>query len=111
MNILHFFISDHNCDPNIPGQYGRTLLNYAAHFGHLHIVKYLIDERNCNPSCLDKHKKTPLHCAAAEGHMDIVKFLTVEKHSDPMRDSSQDTLLHVAARKNHIARHSEVPHS
>ena len=40
---LFVFICDQivGCDPNIPGQYGRTPLHYAAAFGHLHIVKYL----------------------------------------------------------------------
>ena len=39
-NIVQFFISDLNCDPNIPGQHGGTPLHYAAEFGHLHIVTF-----------------------------------------------------------------------
>ena len=35
-----FFISDHNCDLNIPGQYSRTPLHCAAELGHLHIVNF-----------------------------------------------------------------------
>ena len=91
LGVLHYFISDQNCDPNILGQYGG-ILHYAAQVGHLHIVKYLI---GCNPGCLEY---TPLHCAAVKGHTDIVKFLTVEKHCNPMcRDSDQYTPLHMAA--------------
>ena len=95
LNILQFFISDQNCDPNIPGgQCGATPLHYATAFGHLHIVKYLINEQGCNPSCSDKNKLSPLDCAAMKGHMDIVKFLTVEKHCDPV---SRDTIYHFTA--------------
>ena len=37
LDILQFFISDQNCDPNISDQYGATLLHCAAYYGHLHI--------------------------------------------------------------------------
>ena len=47
-------------DPNIPGQYGRTPLHYAAEFGHLHIVKYLTDKQGCNLSGLDKYTPVQL---------------------------------------------------
>ena len=42
LNILQFFITDLNCDPNIPGgESGGTPLHYAAVYDHLHIVKYI----------------------------------------------------------------------
>lgn len=78
LNIVKFFISNLNCNPNVPeGRCGGTPLHRAAEFGHLHIVKYLTDKQGCNPSCLDDLKSTPLHHAAARGHVDIVEFLTV----------------------------------
>ena len=70
LDILRFFISDQNCDPNISGgQCGQTPLHTAAECGHLHIVKYLTDEQGCNPSCLNDLKHTPLHFAAWNGHI------------------------------------------
>ena len=104
LDIVHFFISDKKCDPNIPGgPYSGTPLHFAAEYGHLHIVKYLTDEQHCNPSCLDINKCTPLYFATIKGHIDIVKFLTVEKHCDPM---SQDILgnatLHYAVLGGHL---------
>ena len=95
LNIVKFFISNLNCDPNIPGgPCGGTSLHKAAEFGHLHIVKYLIDKQDCNPSCLDDLKSTPLHHAAAKGHVDIVEFLTVHKHCNPL--SGHMSALHCA---------------
>ena len=45
LNIVKFFISAKNCDPNIPGSAIQRLpLHAAAEGGHLHIVKYLTDE-------------------------------------------------------------------
>ena len=43
LDILQFFISYPNCDPNFPGFYGRTPLHYAAEFGHLHIASQVFD--------------------------------------------------------------------
>ena len=79
LDLVQFFTSDLNCDPNIPRRVGlvETPLHYAAEFGHLHITKYLTDDQGCNPSCLDDLRYTPLHWAAMEGHVDIVKFLTM----------------------------------
>ena len=46
LDILQFFISNHNCDPNPTAEYGRTPLHYAATSGHLHIVKYLTGKQD-----------------------------------------------------------------
>ena len=107
LNIVKFFISNLNCNPNIPeGRCGGTPLHRAAEFGHLHTVKYLTDKQGCNPSCLhgrlEIHSTSPccckrtcghcgisncnplsghmsaLHCAVFGGQLQMVKFL-VEK--------------------------------
>ena len=111
LDIIHFFISNQNCDLNISCQYSGTPLHYAAECGHLHIVKYLTDKQGCHPSCLDENKLTPLHCAASKGHIDIVKYLTIEKHCDPgCRNSNHagHSTSHGSTRWPH--RHSKVPH-
>ena len=71
LNIVQFFISEKNCDPNVRGSLAHRLpVHAAAQFGHLPIVKYLIDEQSCDPSCLDDRKYTPIHCAAMQVCMD-----------------------------------------
>ena len=103
MDIVRFFISDQNCDPDLPGQHGRTLFHMAAEFGHLHIVKYLIVE----------HGRNPLHTAATFGHLNIVKYLTNKQDSNPPRfddnkytplhyDTFNNTALHYAVTNGHF---------
>ena len=86
LDIVRFFISDLNCDPDLPGgQYGRTPLHAAATFGHLNIVKYLTNKQGCNPPRSNDNKYIPLHYdtvnntalhyAVTSGHLEIVKFL------------------------------------
>ena len=101
-NIVRFFISDQNCDPNIPGQHGGTLQSSLCCSAWSSTYTQVFNWWARLQSCLDENF-TPLHYAAMKGHMDIVKFLPVEKHCDPTcRDSKQCTPLHMAALNGHI---------
>ena len=51
------------------------LLNAAAFYGHLHIIKWLVEEKGMLPGILECRDVILLHIAAREGHFDIVKWL------------------------------------
>ena len=76
LKVVRFFISELNCNPNLPGLWGRTPLHCAAQEGHLEVVQYLVEVLKCPALCYDEDKVTPLHLAAKRGNLDIVKYLT-----------------------------------
>ena len=53
---VKFCISELNCDPNTPGQWGMTPLHIAAEGGSLETVKWLIEEQQCNPASFGQLK-------------------------------------------------------
>ena len=80
LNIIQFFTSELNCDPNIlGGPFDETPLHAAAASGHLKIVKFLVEELKCPPDIQGQHYKTPLQMAKLRDHSDIVRYL--QKHS------------------------------
>ena len=89
LDILRFFICDHNCDPGIPGENGRTLLHIAAEFGHLHMVKYLINKQGFDLSCLDKKSTLQFTLLSQMGTWTLSNFLlwrnTVTQHAQILK--------------------------
>lgn len=65
------------CDPNQKDNHGRTLLHYAAAYGHKNIFIFLINKRNnqrfvSDISPLDSDDKTPLCYADQFNHPEII---------------------------------------
>jgi len=56
----------------------KTPLIWAAHKGHLDVVKFLEKEAGADVEAKDLRQMTPLSYAAANGHLDVVKFLVEE---------------------------------
>ncbi len=54
-------------DIHATSRMGETILHYAAHRGHLDVVKYLIEKRGFSPNQKDKEGETPLHEAMKGG--------------------------------------------
>ena len=104
LEVVRFFISELNCNPNITGRHDETPLHSAASHGHLHIVKYLIEEQNCNLSCKDEDDDTPLHAASRNGHLDVVKYLVLEKNCNPRvhRNIDSNTPVELALFNGHM---------
>ena len=73
------------------------LLKYAAHNGHLKIVKYLIETHNCDPHV---NSESALRCAAHNGHLKIVKYLIETHNCDPHVNS--ESALRWAAENGHL---------
>ena len=116
---MKFLTLEMHCNPKSRNSSGTTPIDWAAHCGHLEVLKFfiadlkcslniagqygctplhhavmkghlhLIEEQGCEPSCLYRNKQAPLHLAAYNGQLDIVKFLTLEKHCNPNQVDNQ----------------------
>ena len=71
------------CDPNTKEFNGRILLHYAAHGGHIEIVRKLVRDYGCDVMSGDKNGDTPLHLAALGGSLSAVCTLIDEFKCDP----------------------------
>ena len=80
-------------------RYGKTPLHWAAHFGHLEIMKYLVEKCKCDPMRRDiMWKNTPLHWAARYASLEVVKYLVEDCNCEVMcRNNRNNTPLHDAA--------------
>ena len=103
LEVMKYFISVHNCDPQVRTAWNATPLHYAAYNGHLDVVKYLVVVHHCDKLCLDDDKQTPLHLAAKYGQLEVVKYLTTIQHCYPeVKTAQRDTPLHYAAYNGHL---------
>ena len=73
----------HECVANLKDSKGHTPLHYAAHNGHLEVVKYFITELLCDPMDRNRRGDTPLHMACHRGHLNIIQYLISELHCNP----------------------------
>lgn len=78
--LLMQAIRSGECDPNQQDNHGRTLLHYAAAYGHKNIFIFLINKRNnkrlvSDTSPLDCDDQTPLCYADKFNHPEIIAAL------------------------------------
>ncbi|PSN35213.1 hypothetical protein C0J52_16890 [Blattella germanica] len=114
-NILDWLLKQRvNLAQSIPAWflYETTLLNEAARFGQLHIVKYLVRHKadvNAQDSWC---KRTPLVWASEQGEKEVVQFLLSCGADLNIKDKFNSTALQMAAVKGHcdivtmLAQHS-----
>ena len=84
-------------------QIGLTPLDYAAAYGHLHIVKYLTAKYKILYSSTASTSVSSLIYATVGGHLKVVKYLLEDQHySKHIVNSHGETLVHTAAAFGHI---------
>ena len=75
---------------------GYTPIYWAAHYGHVEIVKILTPLTK-NPNAGDKLGNTPIHEAACNGHTEIVKILACLTDNPNAANNDGDTPASVAS--------------
>merc|ERR1712079_684187 len=87
---------------------GVTVLDWAAIYGSLTIVKFYLDnlagDKNPPKKSNDAFNgRTPLHYAAEFGKLDVVKAITEVIEDKNPGDSHNYTPLHIAAYSGHLS--------
>ena len=80
------------CDPNTKGLKRRIPLHYAAHNGHLDIIRKLVCDHRCDIIAKDDDGDTPLHLAALGGSLSTLCTLmmsssVIQAQKDPRAES------------------------
>ena len=93
-------IKEFQCDINVNGNVGRSLLHYACRGGNVNLVKTLILEHKADVNARDDNNNTPLHEAALDGREEVALALINEFQCDTLAvDKDGDTTLHLCAAK------------
>ena len=71
--VLMVLITEFNCDVNVKGHMGRSLLHLACLNGDANLVKMLT--KYISPLVADDTESTPLHVCSALSHTNYVKLL------------------------------------
>lgn len=88
---------------DLPGDWGRTALHYAAEAGQLEAVQYIVSLRGGQGFPVSDDGRTPLHDATTEGRVEVIKYLLSCKDADPnKRDENGYTALHNACEGGHV---------
>ncbi|KAH9112637.1 hypothetical protein AeMF1_013077 [Aphanomyces euteiches] len=82
---------------------GRTLLQLACWWGHVHLVRYLVEKGSKlgQFDCVN-NRFSLLHDAARAGRAEVIRVLIEYGLPVNIVDSHGDTPLHWAARRNHV---------
>ena len=64
LNIIHYLISELQCDPSPVNNSGNTPLHCACMWGYAHIVQYLLSTEKVDPLAESKYGFTPVYYAS-----------------------------------------------
>ena len=96
-------IRDFGCDPNVRGQFGRSVLHHACG-GSVTLVQTLIREYKADVNARDEHNNTPLNVAAFSGKADVALCLIREFGCDPnVRGQFGRSVLHDACQGGSVS--------
>uniref|UniRef100_A0A672SWL9 Uncharacterized protein n=1 Tax=Sinocyclocheilus grahami TaxID=75366 RepID=A0A672SWL9_SINGR len=106
MRPLHYaseMLLQHQSNPCIVDNGGRTPLDLACEFGRVGVVQLLLSSNMCAAllepkpgDSTDPNGTSPLHLAAKNGHIDIIRLL-IQAGIDINRQTKAGTALHEAA--------------
>lgn len=73
--LMHFFLEDLKCNPNILSEDGWAALHIASHLGFYEIVNELLKHPKIMKNLIgDPERGTGLHCAVNAGHFKVVQM-------------------------------------
>ncbi|KAJ5381896.1 ankyrin [Penicillium cataractarum] len=76
LDLVSYLITDSRCDLNWLDEANRHPLWWAAHQGHLEVVKLLVEAgSDFKLATSEDNGWTPLYAAASKNHEDVVKYL------------------------------------
>ena len=102
--MVSTLVNDFDCDPNVKGNLGRSLLHSACIGGHVSMVQTLIYKYNQDINAVDDQSNVPLHLAVLHGNREVVLMLLDEFKCDPSaRGHLGRTLLHSACIEGNIS--------
>ena len=83
---------DKGANPNLPGEFNRTVLHRAAQYGEEEMIELLL-VRGANPNVRDNDGRAPLHLANTMS----APILLRHKADAMIRDNRGNTVMHTAA--------------
>lgn len=99
VNLLITKGSDHNIELNEIDRTGRTPFGNAVQFSHLQLVKEMSKNEKID---VNKGESSPIQEAIKKDYSQIVEFLLTNERIDlTVKDSNEDTLLHLATYAQH----------
>ena len=103
-NVVTALVSVYYCAANSKDSEGQIPLHYAAHNGHLEVVKYFTAQLQCDPMEKDNGDWTAQHFfACSNGHLNIAQYLIREEHCNPsLKNKYGWTPLHFACINGHL---------
>ena len=97
-------IDEFGCDPNVQGNFGKSLLHLACEGGNVSLVKTLIRNHKADVTACDDQDDTPLHVAAYCGKADVALCLIDEFGFDPnVKGTTGKSLLHIACQGGNVS--------
>ena len=84
LDIVKYFVNEHNCNPQCSDGDGETPLHYACAGGKLEIVQYFHNEKLSDLVHTSHSGDTPLHFACKYDQVEIVQFLLSTGECDPL---------------------------
>jgi len=105
LDVLKYFLENKKIDVNVKDEIGASPLFLAAEKVRMRIIKYLIEDMNANVTMIDFQRDNVLYRSATIGDLTVPKYLLDErniKFDVNWKDNFGRTILHNAARHNHV---------
>lgn len=84
-------------------EFGWIPLHYAAHFGHVEVVKLFLESNFALAYIKNREGMSALHISAKEGRVDVINALIAEcPDTCELLDNKNRTAVHVAAESGQI---------